>query len=476
MKPHRLQLTHHLIMGYGLHEHMECYVSHKAHRGEMLAFHSEDYIQFLQKISPDNIRQNVKNIEQFFGKDSSDCPIFEGLFEFNQYTTGASLDAAVQLCQGQADVTINWSGGFHHAKKAGASGFCYINGTGMGCCGLWTCVCLCGLKEHFKFSHLALFSFIRSLQCCIRRNYSTIFIHQIQQPDIVLAICEMLKVYTRVLYIDIDVHHGDGVEEAFYTTDRVMTFSLHKYGDGFFPQTGAIVDKGMGNGEGFSVNVPLNNGITDDEYFEDLFRPILDKILSVFQPGAIFLQCGADSLAADRLGTLNLTTRGHARMVDYVNSKHIPTLVAGGGGYTIRNVARVWCYETAVLVNQHDISNDIPFNNYFEYFAPTYDLHLLPEKMTNLNKKADIDATRSNILRQLQDLEGAPSIAMQYAPPLFVRADGVNDEDYDDDTDTGDPYQNGDARNRNESGPSQKIQKRKKIKKRHASELYDGVD
>ena len=114
-----------------------------------------------------------------------------------------------------------------------------------------------------------------------------------------------------------------------------MTLSLHKYGDNFFPGTGNILDKGAKQGAGYSLNVPLNNGVTDEMYLEEIFKPILDKILEVFQPGAIFMQCGADSLAADRLGTFNLTTRGHAHMVEYVKSKNIPLLVSGGGGYTI---------------------------------------------------------------------------------------------------------------------------------------------
>jgi histone deacetylase 1/2 len=182
--------------------------------------------------------------------------------------------------------------------------------------------------------------------------------------DIVLAIVELLKVHARVLYIDIDVHHGDGVEEAFFTTDRVMTFSLHKYGD-FFPGTGHISDVGAKEGEGYSVNAPLNSGITDDTYFE-LFQPLMAKIMEVFQPGAIVLQCGADSLTGDRLGCFNLTLKGHARCVGHVKSFGVPLLVLGGGGYTIRNVARCWAYETAVLLDQPDISNDIPFNDYFE--------------------------------------------------------------------------------------------------------------
>jgi len=266
----------------------------------------------------------------------------------------------------------------------------------------------------------------------------------------------MLKVYARVLYVDIDVHHGDGVEEAFYTTDRVMTMSLHKYAPGFFPETGYIQDKGAKEGRGYSLNVPLSSGITDEQYFYDVFQPILDKAIEVFQPGAIFLQCGADSLAADRLGTFNLTTRGHARMVQHVRSKRIPLLVSGGGGYTIHSVARVWCYETATLLDRSDIPNKIPFHDYYEYFAPTHELHLLPESMMNLNDKNKIDKIRSNLLQQLQELQGSPSVAMQQVPPLFQYHASIknNDDDDDDDDDTA-------------------VTQNKRIKKQHPSELYD---
>ena len=267
----------------------------------------------------------------------------------------------------------------------------------------------------------------------------------------------MLKVYARVLYVDIDVHHGDGVEEAFYTTDRVMTLSLHKYAPGFFPETGYIQDKGAQQGEGYSLNVPLSSGVTDEQYFNDVFQPVFDKAVEVFQPGAIFLQCGADSLAADRLGTFNLTTRGHARMVDYVKSKNIPLLVSGGGGYTIRNVARVWCYETAVLLDRPDISNEIPMNDYYEYFAPTYDLHLLPETMPNLNDKGKVDKIRTNLLQQLQELKGSPSVAIQEVPPLYESRESTDTSDETDDL------------------VSPKRMKRTS-KKEHPSELYDTVD
>lgn len=192
-----------------------------------------------------------------------------------------------------------------------------------------------------------------------------------------MAILELLKVHARVLYIDIDVHHGDGVEEAFYTTDRVMTFSLHKYGS-FFPGTGHISDTGAKDGVGYSVNAPLDNGMTDDAYVEDLFKPVLDKIMQVYRPGAIVLQCGADSLTGDRLGCFNLTLRGHAACVKYVKSFGVPTLVLGGGGYTIRNVARCWAYETAVLLDREDIPNDIPYSAYHEMRDQQLAYHVQP--------------------------------------------------------------------------------------------------
>jgi histone deacetylase 1/2 len=152
----------------------------------------------------------------------------------------------------------------------------------------------------------------------------------------------------RVLYVDIDVHHGDGVEEAFYTTDRVMTVSFHKFGD-FFPGTGHIKDTGVGPGKDYALNVPLNDGM-DDENFRALFRPIMQKVMDVYKPDAVVLQCGADSLSGDRLGCFNLSVKGHADCLRFLRSFNVPLMVLGGGGYTVRNVARCWCYEVPFLL------------------------------------------------------------------------------------------------------------------------------
>ena len=143
--------------------------------------------------------------------------------------------------------------------------------------------------------------------------------------------------------MDIDIHHGDGVEEAFYVTDRVMTVSFHKFGD-FFPGTGHIKDVGVASGKYYALNVPLNDGLNDDN-FRSLFRPIMQKVMEVYQPDAVVLQCGADSLSGDRLGCFNLSVKGHADCLRFLRSFNVPLMVLGGGGYTIRNVARCWCYE-----------------------------------------------------------------------------------------------------------------------------------
>jgi histone deacetylase 1/2 len=123
-------------------------------------------------------------------------------------------------------------------------------------------------------------------------------------------------------------------------------------------------------------------------------------------------------------------------------------LVLGGGGYTIRNVARCWAYETAVLLDKPDVPNDIPYNDYYEYYAPDYNLHLGPEPMENLNTKSVLDSVRTDLLQQLQDLQGAPSVAMHQVPPLFKRAEREEDEE----------------------------ESETHTRKQHGAELYDKVD
>uniref|UniRef100_A0A3Q7IZG2 Histone deacetylase n=1 Tax=Solanum lycopersicum TaxID=4081 RepID=A0A3Q7IZG2_SOLLC len=473
MKPHRLCMTHHLVLAYGLHSKMEVYRPHKAYPVELAQFHSADYVEFLNRITPDT--QNLFPSEMARYNLGEDCPVFDNLFEFCQIYAGGTIDAARRLNNKLCDIAINWAGGLHHAKKCAASGFCYIN-------------------------------------------------------DLVLGILELLKYHPRVLYIDIDVHHGDGVEEAFYFTDRVMTVSFHKYGDKFFPGTGdmkckfilfdgtpaplmntsrfayrgfILKDTGERDGRFYSINVPLKDGI-DDGSFTRLFKTIISKVVETYLPGAIVLQCGADSLAGDRLGCFNLSIDGHAECVRFVKKFNLPLLVTGGGGYTKENVARCWALETGVLLdtelpNEQDgtdifglssgyycsssilgrvllvrtliclkrqITNkqssirivwirtehsqlklavstgielltecreefffpEIPDNDYIKYFAPDYSLKLPGGHIENLNSKSYIGTIKMQVMENLRCLQHAPSVQMQEVPPDFYIPDFDEDE------------------------------------------------
>jgi histone deacetylase 1/2 len=118
----------------------------------------------------------------------------------------------------------------------------------------------------------------------------------------------------------------------------------------------------------------------------------------------------------DRLGCFNLTLRGHAKCVEHVKTFNIPLLVVGGGGYTVRNVARCWTYETSVLLNV-DVPNELPYNDFYEYYAPDFKLHLTPTNMENANKRESLDGITARIMQNLKNLQGAPSVQMHSIPP-----------------------------------------------------------
>lgn len=356
MKPFRLMLTDHLVSSYGLHKIMDLYETRPATREELCEFHADDYVEFLAKVSPDNLSKLPRGtLEKFNIGD--DCPIFQGLYQYSTLYAGASLDATRKLINGQSEIAINWSGGLHHAKKSSPSGFCYVN-------------------------------------------------------DIVLSVLNLLRYHPRALYIDIDLHHGDGVQEAFYTTDRVFTVSFHKYNGEFFPGTGNLDETGCSRGKHFALNVPLEDGIDDDSYI-NLFKSIIDPLITSFKPTVIIQQCGADSLGHDRLGCFNLNVKAHGECVRFVKSFGIPMLVLGGGGYTPRNVSRLWTYETALLNGvsvPQEIPEDIPFR---DWFGPDYTLHpTLDDLYENKNSKKFLENVRIRCLENIRFLQGAPSVRM----------------------------------------------------------------
>ncbi|KAF6015436.1 histone deacetylase [Brettanomyces bruxellensis] len=312
MKPHRIRMAHSLIMNYGLYKKMEIYRAKPATREEMCQFHSDEYIDFLARATPDNL--DLFNKEKFNVGD--DCPVFDGLFEFCSISGGGSMEGAARLNRGKCDVAINYAGGLHHAKKSEASGFCYVN-------------------------------------------------------DIALV-------------------------------RRV------------FPGTGELHDIGVGKGKHYAVNVPLRDGI-DDVTYRSIFEPLIKTIIEWYQPSAIVLQCGGDSLSGDRLGCFNLSMRGHANCVNYVKGFGIPLMIVGGGGYTIRNVARTWTFETG-LINQTILGPDLPFNDYYEYYGPDYKLDVRPSNMYNANSPEYLSRILTEIYSSLEPTKHAPSVQMQPIP------------------------------------------------------------
>lgn len=232
-----------------------------------------------------------------------------------------------------------------------------------------------------------------------------------------------------MLYIDIDVHHGDGVEEAFYSTDRVMTVSFHKYGE-YFPGTGELRDIGVAGGKYYSVNFPLRDGI-DDKSYKSIFEPVIGWVMEYYKPSAVVLQCGGDSLSGDRLGAFNLSMKGHANCVNFVKGFNLPTLILGGGGYTMRNVARTWAYETGQLVGM-DMGRELPFTDYYEYYAPDFELDVRPSNMDNANSTEYLEKIKNSVLDNLKRTTpsgAAPSVQMQDVPREPMGMDETLDEE-----------------------------------------------
>ncbi|KAK7190631.1 Histone deacetylase phd1 [Paraphaeosphaeria sporulosa] len=397
MKPWRLTLTKQLVLAYGLEYTMDCYEPRPARFDELAVFHDREYLSFLSQVTPQNAKPDDPAYLSFgFGGESNDCPVFDGLWNYVSIYSGASINAANNLNNKQSDIAINWSGGLHHAKKNLASGFCYIN-------------------------------------------------------DIVLAIQLLLTNNPRVLYIDIDVHHGDGVEAAFESSDRVFTLSYHKYGidrNGypFFPGTGNIHEMGptdpANRGKGHSLNIPIDDGI-DDEQYKWLFKTVTGAVIEKYNPTAIVLQSGADSLGGDRLGRFNLNIKAHGFCVETVKSYGRPLLLIGGGGYTPRNVARTWCHETAVCVGaelHNELPTHIPYIQAFEgaengggILYP--DLHNT-KRHDNLNTQDNLHKLVTQALENLRYIEGAPSVVcntMGLTEEQIMKVRAMVDEEFEDD-------------------------------------------
>ena len=265
-----------------------------ADRRAVKKFHSARYLHALKNAAGG--RWDVDAL--YMGIGTEDCPIFPALYDYAMLATGATLVGAEMLLSGKADVVFNPSGGYHHASREKEAGFCYINDNAIAC--------------------------------------------------MVLA-----EAGRKVLYLDVDVHHGDGVAYGFYERSDVMTISLHENPKTLFPGTGFEDEIGEGGGRGFCVNLPLPVGTYDRAYM-DAFDAIVVPLLRAFNPDVIVFELGADTLAGDPLAHLQLTNNSYVEIIHRLLRFDKPILATGGGGYHVENTVWAWSLAWTILAGVDD--------------------------------------------------------------------------------------------------------------------------
>lgn len=341
-------MVHQLISAYKLMEHCYHIPVPEISEDDLRKFHSLEYIEFIKKIS--NKINDCENDEFFenFGFNY-DCPVIDDLLKTIILLASSSIAAAKAIINGQCHYVINWFGGWHHGFKDEASGYCYTN-------------------------------------------------------DIVFAILTFLEnKYNKILYIDLDLHHGNGVEEAFCFTNKVLTFSLHKYEFGFFPGTGSIKEIGLGNrGKYYSINMPLENGISDTQYTY-IFDTIIKKIMSKYQAQVIICQCGADTLSGDRMSSFNLTLSSYEHCLETLMSFNTPLMLLGGGGYNLANTSKLWTLLTSKVIGKK-LEKIIPDHELFLYYGPDYELSITESLIPNNNNEQNIEEKLKIILQNIDQI------------------------------------------------------------------------
>ncbi len=284
LKPARLRYTYELLRGYGVFDAPggAPAAPRRAEEEELLWFHTQPYIDAVRRVGDGD--ESAAGLG--FNLGTPDNPAYGGMYEAALWSTGASLRAAEMLLADEADVAFSISGGLHHAMPGYASGFCVFN-------------------------------------------------------DPVIAIEALRRRGLKVAYVDIDCHHGDGVQHAFYDTDEVLTVSVHESGRYIFPGTGFTEETGAGRGRGYSVNVPLYPYTTDETYLW-AFREVVLPLLEAFAPDALVTQLGIDSHFRDPITHLALTVQGFGEAVRSFRGVAPKWLALGGGGYDLQAVARAW--------------------------------------------------------------------------------------------------------------------------------------
>ena len=296
MRPARLRHTHDLLAAYGAFEDERAMLvtPRPATVEELTTFHTEEYVEAVRRLSAGE--EDAEAAERHGFSADGDNPVYAGMFEAALLSTGASVQAAELIADGAAQAAFAPAGGLHHAMRGWASGFCIFN-------------------------------------------------------DPVVAINALRKRGLRVAYVDIDAHHGDGVQAAFYRDADVLTISVHEGGRWLFPGTGAASETGVGDGEGCAVNLPLFPYTGDDVYLE-AFDQVVPPLLEAFAPDVLATQLGADAYASDPLTHLSLSAQGYAAVVERLGATGLPWLAFGGGGYDLDAVPRCWALAYGAMLER----------------------------------------------------------------------------------------------------------------------------
>ncbi len=252
--------------------------------------HAAEYLEVVRRAGRNPAKAGTRYLR--YGLGTADTPLFPGMYEAAALPAGGTIAATDAVRRGEVQNAFNLGGGFHHAHRARASGFCIFNDL-------------------------------------------SVAIHHLLQEGV-----------SRILYLDVDAHHGDGVQYAFYEDPRVLTISLHEDGRYLFPGTGFVEEVGEGEGEGYSVNVPLPPQTGDEAYLTAL-REIVPPLAEAFRPDLLLNQFGLDTYVTDPLTHLGLGTAAHQAIAQEVHALADRVcggrwVVTGGGGYEPSAVARAW--------------------------------------------------------------------------------------------------------------------------------------
>lgn len=310
-------------------------------RADLERFHKAHYLDAIIAAEKGNLTPAAFAM----GLGTPDCPVFKGMYEYASLASGATITGARLILNGDARIAFNPSGGYHHAFADRAAGFCYIN-------------------------------------------------------DIVLGALVLADSGKRVAFLDLDVHHSDGVQAAFYDRSDILTISLHESGKTLFPGTGFEDETGVGPGKGYSVNVPLPVG-TYDAAYRTAFQQAALPLLKAYNPDVLMIELGMDTLAGDPLAHLHLTNNVIADILEELIGLGKPILATGGGGYNVENTVRAWALLWSVMCGEHTEDLSIGMGGVMlastEWAGGLRDRVLLSDAGKRGNVDAEIDRVVSTI-------------------------------------------------------------------------------